>query len=289
MHFADPTSDIAFKKVFGSDQHPAILISFLNAVLDLHGDKAIAELTILNPYQAPKISLLKETNLDVRATTNGGVTFIVEMQVEKQDYFAKRALYYTAKAYVSQIAKAEQYPKLNQVIFVGIMDFTLFETPEYLSRHLILNEKTHTQEIRDLELNFIELPKFTVNERDLRTVIEKWVYFFKHAGDLTMIPDTLSTPPELVEAFDILEQHTWTREEVEIYDYWALQEAGHQDALDTAKRDGIREGHDEVARAMLRDNTPVEMVMKWTGLSREEVERLNNEHAGTERRGGEHH
>ncbi len=288
MHFADPTSDIAFKKVFGNEQKTDILISFLNAVLDLSGDKAIAELTILNPYQAPKISLLKETNLDVRATTNGGVTFIVEMQVEKQDYFAKRALYYTAKAYVSQIAKAEQYPKLNQVIFVGIMDFTLFETPDYLSRHLLLNEKTHTQEVRDLELNFIELPKFTLSERELRTVIEKWVYFFKHAGDLTMIPATLADPPELTDAFDILEQHTWTREEMEIYDYWALKEAGHQDALDTAKRDGYKEGHQEglqegelqkaraAAREMLRDGVPLDRIIKWTGLSREEVERLNN-------------
>ncbi len=280
MHFADPTSDIAFKKVFGSDQHTAILISFLNAVLDLQGDKAIAELTILNPYQAPKISLLKETNLDVRATTNGGVTFIVEMQVEKQDYFAKRALYYTAKAYVSQIAKAEQYPTLNQVIFVGIMDFTLFETPDYLSRHLLLNEKTHAQEIRDLELNVIELPKFTLTERELRTVIEKWVYFFKHAGDLTMIPATLTDPPELADAFDILEQHAWTREEVEIYDYWALQDAGHQDALDTAKRDGIKEGEFQkacaAAREMLRDGVQLDNILKWTGLSLEEVERLNN-------------
>ena len=299
MHFADPKSDIAFKKVFGSDQHAAILISFLNAALDLQGDKAIAELTILNPYQAPKISLLKETNLDVRATTNGGVTFIVEMQVEKQDYFAKRALYYTAKAYVSQIAKAEQYPKLNQVIFVGIMDFTLFETPEYVSRHLILNEKTHTQDIRDFELNFIELPKFTLTESDLRTVIEKWVYFFKHAGNLTMIPATLTNPPELADAFDILEQHTWTREEVDIYDYWAMKDAGHQDALDTAKRDGYQAGRQEgrqeglqeglqegrresqhqIALEMLRDNAPIEMVMKWTGLSKKEVERLKNQPA----------
>ena len=281
MRFADPKSDIAFKKVFGNEHKTEILISFLNAVLDLQGERAIAELTILNPYQAPKISLLKETNLDVRATTNGGVTFIVEMQVEKQDYFAKRALYYTAKAYVSQIAKAEQYPKLNQVIFVGIMDFSLFDAPDYLSRHLILNEKTLARDIKDFELNFIELPKFTLAESDLRTVIEKWVYFFKHAGDLSVIPDPLTSPLELVEAFDILEQHTWTREEVEIYDYWALKEAGHQDALDTAKRDGYNEGQQEsryhIALEMLRDLTPIDMIVKWTGLSADDVERLRRQ------------
>lgn len=286
MRFADPKSDIAFKKVFGNENKTEILISFLNAVLDLHDQHAITEITILNPYQAPKISLLKETNLDVKAKTRGGVTFIVEMQVEKQDYFAKRALYYAAKAYVAQIAKAEEYPKLNQVIFIGIMDFTLFESPEYFSTHLLLNKKTHAQDIPDLELNFIELPKFTLTEHNVQTVIEKWIYFFKHAGDLTVIPEVLTEPPELVEALEILQQHTWTPEEMDIYDYWAMKEAGHQDALETAKRDGwkaglqegkqkgLQEGVKMVAARLLQNNVPIDDIIQWTGLSRAEIEHL---------------
>lgn len=177
MNFADPKSDIAFKKVFGNENKKEILICFLNAVLDLHDDRLIAEIEILNPYQAPKISLLKETNLDVRAKTRAGVTFIVEMQVEKQDFFAKRALYYASKAYVAQIEKADQYPKLNQVIFVGILDFSLFSTEEYLSTHLLLDKKSYEQAIKDLELNFIELPKFTKDEHELSTIIENGCIF----------------------------------------------------------------------------------------------------------------
>lgn len=274
MIFADPKSDIAFKKVFGNDNKKEILVCFLNAALDLQGDRTIVDLTILNPYQAPKISLLKETNLDVRATTRAGITFIVKMQVEKQDYFAKRALYYAAKAYVAQIQKAEHYPKLNQVIFIGILDFSLFETREYLSKHLILDAKTSKQEIKDLELNFIELPKFQKQEEQLETVVEKWTYFFKHAGDLTVIPEALSAPHEIVEAFEILQQHNWTQDELDIYDYWQMKEAGHQDALETAKRDGQREGLEKTAKRMLQDNMPIEDIVKWTGLSREEVEKL---------------
>ena len=241
MKFADPKSDIAFKKVFGNEQKTEILICFLNAVLDLHDEQAIASITILNPYQAPKISLLKETSLDVRATTLAGVNFIVEMQVEKQDYFAKRALYYAAKAYVGQIAKAEQYPKLNQVVFIGILNFRLFETEDashYLSRHLLLDQKTLKQEIKDLELNFIELPKFHKQEHELLTVVDKWIYFFKHADDLTVIPQTLAEPQELREAFEVLEQHAWTREEVELYEYWQMHVAGRRDALETAQHNG---------------------------------------------------
>jgi len=87
MNFADPKSDIAFKKVFGNENKTEILISFLNAVLDLHDEQAIVEITLLNPHQVPKISILKESNLDVRAQTRAGVSFIVEMQKDELDIY----------------------------------------------------------------------------------------------------------------------------------------------------------------------------------------------------------
>ncbi|KJR41182.1 hypothetical protein MCHI_002916, partial [Candidatus Magnetoovum chiemensis] len=136
MRFADVKSDIAFKKVFGNENKKAILISFLNAVLGLEDDKQIYDLTILNPYQAPKLADLKETTLDIKAKSKEGVTFIVEIQVQKKAAFAKRVTYYTSKAYVGQLEKGDDYPKLNQVIFIGITNFDVFEDDKYLTRHL---------------------------------------------------------------------------------------------------------------------------------------------------------
>ena len=100
MQFADPRTDFAFKKIFGNDQAKEILISFLNAVLGLEGSHAIAEVTILNPYQAPKISTLKHSFLDVKCRDNRGVEFVVEMQVQYAEGFGKRIQYNSCKAYV---------------------------------------------------------------------------------------------------------------------------------------------------------------------------------------------
>ena len=36
MRFLNPKTDFAFKKIFGSEQHREVLLSFLNAILDLH-------------------------------------------------------------------------------------------------------------------------------------------------------------------------------------------------------------------------------------------------------------
>ncbi len=61
MKFADVKNDIAFRKIFGNQKKSIVLISFLNAVLDLEGQNRIAKITILNPYLIADIgfSLLK--------------------------------------------------------------------------------------------------------------------------------------------------------------------------------------------------------------------------------------
>ncbi len=109
MLFADPKSDIAFKKIFGDEKKTKPLISFLNAVMSLEGENRIEKVTILNPHQAPKLEGLKYTLLDIKAVDETGKEFIVEMQMEKQKHIAKRVLYYTSKAYVSQIDKGDKY------------------------------------------------------------------------------------------------------------------------------------------------------------------------------------
>ncbi|MBF0317722.1 MAG: PD-(D/E)XK nuclease family transposase, partial [Nitrospirae bacterium] len=39
MRFVDVKSDIAFRRIFGNEARKGILISFLNAVLGLSGDR----------------------------------------------------------------------------------------------------------------------------------------------------------------------------------------------------------------------------------------------------------
>ena len=83
MKYINPKNDIAFKKIFANDKKKNILIGFLNAILE----KNIIDVTILNPFQAPKLKDLKDTTLDVKAKDKNGEEFIVEMQVQRQDFF----------------------------------------------------------------------------------------------------------------------------------------------------------------------------------------------------------
>ncbi|KJR42348.1 transposase [Candidatus Magnetoovum chiemensis] len=241
MRFADVKSDIAFKKVFANENRKEILISFINAVLGLEGDKKIADIIILNPYQAPKIASLKETTLDIRAKSKEGVTFIVEIQVQKKVGFAKRVLFYTGKAYVGQLEKGDDYPKLNQVIFIGITDFDVFEGDKYLTQHLILNTATHIQELKGFEFNFIELTKFDKRENDLETIVDKWIYFIKNAGELKLMPKNADFM-ELKEAYETADTMLWTKEELDVYDYWLMKEQDERGAIEYSFLEGQRKG-----------------------------------------------
>ena len=71
MTYINPTTDFAFKKIFGSDESHGILISFLNGIL-YGGELIITDLVILDPYQAPRIEGFKSSYLDVKAKLSTG-------------------------------------------------------------------------------------------------------------------------------------------------------------------------------------------------------------------------
>lgn len=291
MKFVDPKNDVAFKKIFGDSQKTEILISFLNAILEI--PSPIASLTIVSPNQTPRIEGLKETVLDVKAIDSNGREFIVEMQVEGNDMFGKRALYYAAKSYVGQIKKAENYSNLKPVYFVGILDFNLFDGADYTTRHIFINQKSGAQDLQDIELTFIELKKFKKEESELTNIMDKWIYFIKNAENLDIVP-AIMTEPEIKEAFETADQHNWSAEEMEVYDYWSAKKGDEICQLITAENKGIAkgkaeglaegeakgkaegrgEGLVEVAKNCLKNGMDITTISKITGLTIEEIEKL---------------
>jgi predicted transposase/invertase (TIGR01784 family) len=279
--FVDPKNDVAFRKIFGDEKKKEILISFLNNILEFAGTtKEIIDITITNPYQVPKLKELKETILDIKAVDKRNIHYIIEMQVFHTTAFEKKVLYYVSKSYYQQLNRAEDYPKLNQVIFLGFLNFSLFkQNPDYATRHLILDEKTNEHHFQDFELNFVELPKFTKTLEELKDIKDKWIYFVKNAGTLTMIPHELEEPKELREAFEVANQMTWCKEELDAYDARGLyiqDERGRIEyALEEGKKIGIKEEKKEMAKKMKKKGEPLEKISEYTGLSKEEIEDLS--------------
>ncbi len=278
MKFADPRTDFAFKKIFGNEQAKDVLISFLNAVLHLDQAHAIVDVTLLNPYEAPKTKYLQSSFLDVKCLDARGVSYVVEMQVAYVAGFEKRVIYNASKTYANQLLKGELYPKLNQVISINILDFILFDDfSHYLSCHEIREKITGNCYLDEIRYYFIELPKFTKTEAELETYIEKWIYFLKHARELDAIPEKLDEPV-FHHAFELANRANMTPKELEAYEASMtvmLDERGRiEGAFELGEKTGAKKSKREIARAMRQRNLDGGLIADMTGLEVEEIEKL---------------
>ncbi len=275
MQFADIKNDIAFRKIFGNETKTQILISFLNAVLQLEGTKQIVWVEILNPYQLPRMAGSKTTILDVRAKDESGNFYIVEMQVTDKKGLDKRITFYSARGYASQLDASENYYQLKPVIFIGILDFEYLQNPHYLSRHLILDADTHEHKLKDLEFTFIELPKFDKTEQELQTLTDKWIFFIKNAEDLNLIPASVNDEG-LKNAYEEADRHTWTKQELEEYEYARMRETD-----EIAREMFVVEKRNlEIAINSILAGLQNDIITQITGLSLEQIQKLRT---GTEK------
>lgn len=261
MKFVDVKNDVAFRKVFGNENKKIILISFLNAVLGLEGQSLIKDVTLLNPFQLPRILGEKSSIIDIRATDEIGSTFIVEMQVAEPSGFDKRVLYYTSKDYAGQINSGDDYPLLRPVYFIGILNFDYFLGESYLSSHLILDEETGACTFKDLKFRFIELKKFNKKEQELKNIIDKWVFFIKNADKLEVMPENIDDEG-LKQAYEEAAQHNWTREAYDAYIYSGMREQDDKGRLEKAKEQAEEKKRNEIIIAMNEEGLPIGTIAK---------------------------
>lgn len=277
MLFVDIKNDIAFRKIFGNENKKIILISFLNAVMKLKGNDTIEDVEILNPYQLPIIKNLKASIIDVKARDKKGKTYIIEMQVAEPDGLDKRLLYYASKEYSQQIESGELYTKLKPVIFIGIFDFKFTERDKYLSHHAVCDVENGERTIKDMDFYFVELPKFIKPLSELTEVTDKWIYFIKEAENLDVIPANVDDEG-LKAAYQDANKHSWSKEELEAYDYAAMRDQDERGktelAVRRAEKIGEKKGKLLAAKNLKEMGMSNADIVKATGLSDEEIENL---------------
>lgn len=297
MNFVDVKNDIAFRKIFGNQNRTEIIISFLNAILRFPQGKKIVKATIGNPYQLPTVQELKSSILDIHVVDQRGVKYIVEMQVEEPIGFDKRVQYYAAKQYASQIEIGQNYPKLNQVIFLGILNFNFFtHNTHYLSRHKVVDIKTRKNTLNAIEYTFIELTKFNKKAKKVSTLSDKWIFFLKNAGNLNVIPSNVKDKG-LTLAYEDAHKHNWSKKELLAYDYMSMRKQDAKGVLTLAHERGFSEGIEKgienerkrskkimkeererqlsIIKKMKADGLPIELILKYSnGLSKSDIEKL---------------
>ncbi|MEG4392835.1 Rpn family recombination-promoting nuclease/putative transposase [Microcoleus sp. BROC3] len=282
MPFISAKTDFGFKKIFGSPQSKDILISFLNAML-YDAQPTIEDLEIIDPYAAPSVTGLKDTYLDVKAKITGNKTVIIEMQVINVEAFTKRVVYNAAKTYATQLRPREGYSKLNPLIALTITDFILFENTEKFLTHFVFKELEENFEYynREIELVFVELPKFNQELEQIENLIQSCIYFIKNAPLFDEIPEKFASMPEIQTAFSIASRTNLTLKELEELEkremFFEDQRGAVIKGMQEGRQEGIIEGQTALILRLLARRTgeiPPETKTRIRLLSLEQLQDL---------------
>ncbi|ATD54315.1 Rpn family recombination-promoting nuclease/putative transposase [Clostridium chauvoei] len=286
----NPKVDFIFKKIFGSEKHPNILISFLNAVMK-PADKIVS--VVINNTEITKDFLEdKFSRLDVKATTNKGEVINIEIQIKNEYNMIKRSLYYWSKLYEEQLSEGDKYDKLSRTVCINILDFKYLDNDRFHNGYRLKEIETN-EELTDIEeIHFIEIPKLKDLDDDANIdtidMLTAWIEFLKDP-ESNVVRKLEFSKEEIKEAKDELYRLSRDKKELELYNLREksffdkisalsnAEEKGREQGLEEGREQGLEEGklleRINIAKNLL-DVLDNETISLKTGLSVDEIEKL---------------
>ena len=274
--FIDPRVDWAFKRIFGSEDTKECLITFLNGLFE--DELVIKDVTFA---KTEKLGLRPDDRgvvFDVYCITNEGKHVIVEMQKKEQEYFADRALYYTARAIVQQGVRGIWDYHLAPVYTVCFMDF-VSDSPvlKKFRTDLVLTDLQTRQRVSDrMRIVYLQLPLFDKHtEAECMDIFDCWIYIVKNMNMFEQMPFSEKYPVfrKLAEIGDL---RKLSREELELYDediknmrdIYATRKFDEKRGMEKGMAKGMEKG---MAKGMAKEKIATARRLLSMGLSDEQV------------------
>ena len=282
--YINPFTDYGFKKLFGEELNKDLLLDFLNELLSAEQGR-ITDLTYLKTEYVGYTLSDRKAVFDLYCENERGEKFIVELQKTKQKFFKERSLYYSTLPIREQAVKNEWDFSLKAVYVIAILDFVFdedkSETQKY--RYDVKLTDIDTKKVFYDKLTFIylEMPKFNKTIEEIETRFEKWLFVLRNLAKLERVPDKLRE--QIFEkVFETAEIARFTTDQVRNYEESLNVFRDIKNSMDTAKEEGKIEGVIEgenkkafaIAKQMQIDNEPLEKIIKYTGLTKEEIQQI---------------
>ena len=268
-------NDIVFKAFFSRKGNEEFLINFLNAILNIK----IKEIKIQHEVDLERLDTLeKGGRLDLQAKLNDGVIVNIELQVENKHNLEGRTTFYSAKVISMETERGTDYNDINQVVMINILDYEMFGFDEYISETAIVLDKHREYEVlKGIKWIFIELPKFRRKHPDMNNEVNQWLAIIDDY-DRGMIA-MAEKKNDIIKRAKVELEYLTGDEEVKRLAF--LREKWEMDRISDinhATKEGIKEGRKEeqkeIAKKLLEMQMKVEDIIKATGLTKEEIEKL---------------
>ena len=285
--YINPFTDYGFKRLFGEEPNKDLLLDFLNELLKKEQGKII-ELQYLKNENLSTTELNRKAIFDLYCTNEKGEKFIVELQKTKQKFFKDRTVYYSTFPIREQAVVGSDWNfELKKVYTIAILDFVFdedkHETDKFRYDVKLTDIETKKVFYDKLTFIYLEMPKFNKKAEELETRFEKWLFVLKNLHKLDRIPERLKESIFL-KLFDTAEISKFSPSEYQEYEDSLKYYRDLKNSLDTAKEEGREEGREEgqkkkaieIAKNLLKNKIDIEIIVKSTGLTKEEINKLKD-------------
>ena len=307
-------SDGIFKVVFAEEKGHSMLISLLNAMLNLQGSERIQSIT-LEMQEFPGVFNRKNCLLDIIGTTNAGEKVLVEIQQQGDKFFRDRVEYYMARVIENHVHKNEKY-ELPRIYFLGLLDFEMFpEDPQTYIHHVdqMCNGRKYFPKIQKVFVEiakFFELEKNGITQTDHSDAAE-WLRAIMGIIKEEPMPESIlqnETFKKLLESVKLINfiEDIFNLEVKNMTDLQAQHEIGYSEGHEQGFADGIEKGfadgkekgfaegktkgfadgkekgfaegsleeRSKIAKSLYANGVPLEIIMRCSGFSEEEIKNL---------------
>ncbi|WP_168121571.1 Rpn family recombination-promoting nuclease/putative transposase [Paenibacillus sp. HB172176] len=302
----DPKVDFVFKKIFGSEENKDVLLAFLNEALKETQHKKLTKIILVNTFIDKDSLRDKLSILDIRALTDDDKQINLEIQLFDKHDIAQRTLFYWSRMYADQLEEGQMYKDLRQTITINIVNFRVVPNDRYHNVFHLREDRTGHILTTDIEIHFLELPKLDWDDVNADDRLTKWLLFLRFPNKVNG-EELAMDMPELKKAMktlDFISQSKETRAMYEMRQKAMMDEASLRDWAETAEergmeigiakgmqqgmqqgiqqgiqqgmQQGIQQGIQEVAKKLLREGLDVSLIVKATGLSEAEIQKLQS-------------
>ena len=291
MKYLDPKADLTFKKIFGN--HPARLISLLNALLPLSDEEQIHKIEYLPTELVPENNSYRYAIANILCTDTKGNKLCVVIRMEWSNFFEQRVQFLTSELYVDPVIKQVKYFAQYPTYSLNLINDTFkYDTPDFIHNYCIVHDKDSNKVIKGLHFTFIELPKFTPHSIADKRMMVLWLRFLTEINSNTKeIPSDLLNDPEIGKAVEELEISGFTDAELRAYDkFWDSvsvertllddrYQKGMEEGMEEGMKQGMAKGEEvgksqrsiEIAKNMLAKGMDEATIQEITGLTEDQI------------------
>ena len=239
----NPMNDYLFKFVFGREERKRITLSFLNAVLGREGEDELTDIAFADREFDPRFSEEKLSRLDIYGVVSDGSKINIEVQLVNYQNMEKRTLYYWAQMYQS-LRKGEDYENLTRSITINLLNFRLLPQENAHNMYGLYDIASGHRLTEDLEIHFLEIPKFHVKSVKEMKRLEKWLAYFSNKLDERETEELAMSEAAISEA--IRAEQVFMQSDVERWQYEQREKAlrDYISGMRAARRIGLAEGRD---------------------------------------------